>query len=948
MRLYLFAVLLGCVSAFYDDNVKYEEDYDDAWETMEEYNKQEHHFVVHKNVLPTEVVEEETYLARLKRESEETGETYEDAWMNNMVEDTAQESHYEEESELMWTERQEEQTGGTIDNPTSSVKYSIGKELGPGDVIEIHGTYSSGTGWFSANIMDENENVMLHVNPRPNKKQTVLNSKTGSWKAALKCELPSSLQDGKKFVMRIVLMDEFYSIYFNGRSLSKTFPYRQSFSLATDITLWGGTNGFTWNKIVLPGSEKAREYTEPIEFKSKVDGLRDEIQARVGRKSVQEIKSYANSTEGSLAIFQWWLMRKVQGKGEVLSFGDETLDWILSNREVLEMFMTSGDVQGNKYTDALRILENLIKKDPQIKEDPLRLRLAVATALTHSTPVSSMAVSRNKIKPLSVYQEYVTLSQEEGALFKPFFEVTAWHLRYVVGSWQTEEERSWARENTPAGFDNPSKIGDATHRMMKYKLYNDDGFRVFNRANYYYYLPVTLEAMHEVGGVCGAISKVAAGMCHSYGVPATPVGQPGHCAYIWYRNGGWVLGNDVSGWGSSSTHSGIQYTWMKPAYYFRVMNDAQKNLEGYRLSEKMRIASKIAEPQDRFSILEDASTECPYNFAVWMDLETAMEHPSLQKETVQEALLPSLLAHREREKKVSDIAKDKKVTSECFGGTAFRINDDQDGTAYCKETTGDFELDLERPSKINELKFHWWGQSKPAEYDIYAMSEEGTYVLVRTQEDERVVGTFNHWSYLQGWEMKTSKIKVDMRNGKLDYWGMKVYFGIRALNVLGFPVDVLEDVSTGNPVTADIYSTDPESLVDADNSTIWSGTGENSTWFEIDLKKICILDNIEMTWEGDERPENVRVTYKTGNSMETEALTEDPFNKVPLDMDSGTKLRVEIAGSGPGQGLKGVKACGVSYGGKDIMKLKINHAFDNHFFVKRDLIKAMEGVKYED
>ena len=572
-------------------------------------------------------------------------------------------------------------------------------------------------------------------------------------------------------------------------------------------------------------------------------------------------------------------MKKIQEKGEIFTFGDETLDWILSNREVLEMFMTSGDVESDRYKDALRILGELIKQDPKIEDEPLRLRLAVATALTHSTPVTSMAVPRNKMDWMSVYQEYVQLSQEEGTLFQPFFEITAWHLRYVVGSWQTEKEHIWARENTPEGYDNPSKIGGATHWMISYKLKNDDGVSVHDHS-YYYNLPVSMKAIREIGGVCGAISKFGAGMCHAYGVPAAPVGQPGHCAFIWYRNGGWVLENDISGWGSSHILSRIQYTWMRPAYYFRVMNDAQKNLDGYRLSEKMRIASKLVAAENRFPILEDASTECPYNFAVWMDLEVAMEEPSLQKEMVQDTLLPSLEAHRELEMEVSDIAREKTVTSECFGDTAFKINDDEGGTAYCKHETGDFELDLVRPSTIKDLKFHWWGWSKPAEYDIYAMTEEGNYVLVRTQSDERVEGWFNHWSYLEGWDMKTTKIKVDMRNGKLDYWGRSVYFGIRTFEVFGVAHDVPVDVSSGKPVTASSGSSDPASLVDADNSTVWNGNGGDKSWFEIDLKKICVLDNIELFWKDGSRPDNVQVTYKSGNGMESEAPAENPFNKV--------------------------------------------------------------------
>ena len=607
----------------------------------------------------------------------------------------------------------------------------------------------------------------------------------------------------------------------------------------------------------------------------------DEIQLKITGKTVQEIKSYVNSTDGSLAIFQWWMMKKIQEKGEILTLGDETLDWILSNREVLEMFMTSGDVKSDRYKDALKILVELIKQDPKIKDEPLRLRLAVATALTHSTPVTSMAVPRNKMDWMSVYQEYVQLSQKEGTLFQPFFESTAWHLRYVVGSWQTEEEHIWARENTPEGYDNPSKIGGATHWMISYKLKNDDGVSVHDHS-YYYNLPVSMKAIREIGGVCGAISKFGAGMCHAYGVPAAPVGQPGHCAFIWYRNGGWVLENDISGWGSSHILSRIQYTWMRPAYYFRVMNDAQKNLDGYRLSAKMRIASKLVAPENRFPILEEASTECPYNFAVWMDLEIAMEEPSLQKEMIQDALLPSLEAHRKLKMKVSDIAREKTVTSECFGDTAFKINDDEGGTAYCKQETGDFELDLVRPSTIKDLKFQWWGWSKPAEYDMYAMSEEGNYVLVRTQEDERVEGWFNHWSYLEGWDMKTTKIKVDMRNGKLDYWGRSVYFGIRTFEVFGVAHDVPVSVSSGKPVKANSGSSDPATLVDADNSTVWNGNGGDKSWFEIDLKKICVLDNIELFWEDGNRPDNVQVTYKSGSGMESEAFAENPFNKVSL------------------------------------------------------------------
>lgn len=119
--------------------------------------------------------------------------------------------------------------------------------------------------------------------------------------------------------------------------------------------------------------------------------MEEEIKPNVVGKTHQEIKAYANTTEGSLAIFKMQLYKKLIGRNEVFPLNLENLDYILSNREVLEMFLTSGDIFDDRYPEALVILDELITMDPKVKEEPLRLKLAVATALTHSTRVWSMA-----------------------------------------------------------------------------------------------------------------------------------------------------------------------------------------------------------------------------------------------------------------------------------------------------------------------------------------------------------------------------------------------------------------------------------------------------------------------------------------------------------------------------------------------------------------------------
>ena len=83
-----------------------------------------------------------------------------------------------------------------------------------------------------------------------------MNSKHGGWQSEIRCEFPS-FKSNEDFVMKIVLMDGFYKIFVDGKALSRTFPYRIPIATATDVILWGGSNGFKWNKVVLPGADKA-------------------------------------------------------------------------------------------------------------------------------------------------------------------------------------------------------------------------------------------------------------------------------------------------------------------------------------------------------------------------------------------------------------------------------------------------------------------------------------------------------------------------------------------------------------------------------------------------------------------------------------------------------------------------------------------------------------------
>ena len=187
-------------------------------------------------------------------------------------------------------------------------------------------------------------------------------------------------------------------------------------------------------------------------FEYEIEVLRRRLYRRVNRRTTDSIARYMDSTDGSLRLFKWWLMKKilVSVRNRIhesdLKENDE-LNWILSNREALEMLMTSGEVKEDRYLLILQILSDLIKEDPLIKKKPLRLRLAVACALTGPVPAHLVSVPRKRIDVKAIYRDHVEVA-ERGEYLKPFYGFTTWQLRYVVTTYQTPEEQAWARKNT--------------------------------------------------------------------------------------------------------------------------------------------------------------------------------------------------------------------------------------------------------------------------------------------------------------------------------------------------------------------------------------------------------------------------------------------------------------------------------------------------------------------
>jgi len=362
----------------------------------------------------------------------------------------------------------------------------------------------------------------------------------------------------------------------------------------------------------------------------------------VAGKPAAEVESYAGSLAGSLAIMQRTLLERLgkSGRDQLVASHSASLGWLLGDRDAIQMLLSSGDAAGGRWADAGRIFLRIVDGDARAKSG-IPLRIAVATALTFAEPVISFA-DKKPIDPLPRYQAYRDWDAA-GQLFSSFRSLTAWEMRYVVGSWARESELVWARSAIRRDLKSRDRVSDAAF-MVPYTEFNKRGVSIQDEKNFYDSKPITMALLLEYGAVCGGISKFGTAMCQAFGVPAMPVGQPGHCAFIWQKEPHqWSLNNDISGWAESGRHTGIQTAWGNPAWLVPMMQAAQMNASAYLDAQTLLDATAIAwgKPADDLAVLAEATKRCPLHLAAWRAraalIVQSKQSTSLAKKALKEA-----------------------------------------------------------------------------------------------------------------------------------------------------------------------------------------------------------------------------------------------------------------------------------------------------------------------
>jgi hypothetical protein len=358
----------------------------------------------------------------------------------------------------------------------------------------------------------------------------------------------------------------------------------------------------------------ARVFTVSL-FETVAKNVADNVRGR----SAAAVQAYASSSTGSLAILQWTLLDRLgkDGREAVATKHPAASSWFLGDRDALQTFLSSGDAADGRWPQAADIFCQIVGSDARAKQG-VPLRIAVATSLTFAAPVISFA-DKQPIAPLPRYQAYRDWDAS-GQLFSSFRNLTAWEMRYVVGSWAREAELVWARSAIRTDLKTPDRVSDAAF-MVPYTEFNKRGVSIQDEKNFYDSKPITLKLILEYGAVCGGISKFGTAMCQAFGVPAMPVGQPGHCAFLWQKpTRSWAINNDISGWAESSRHDGTHTPWGNPAWFVPLFQGALRDQAGYAAAERLRWVAPLATTAGaRAEILAAACKANPLDYAAWVD-----------------------------------------------------------------------------------------------------------------------------------------------------------------------------------------------------------------------------------------------------------------------------------------------------------------------------------------
>jgi len=383
-------------------------------------------------------------------------------------------------------------------------------------------------------------------------------------------------------------------------------------------------------------------------YQTAVNDWLDRLEKPLAKLAATERWQRLSATPGYLHGLMLAELFRVTGRDSIAKIaatteGREFLAQFLADKEWLTMYLTNGPVPENTAA-GLSVLAEIWSAERQADAAKYR-RLATATALVFNTEpmkdrlrdITSRDV--NPLTPLARYN-FFKESQRAGKLRSSFDSLATWELRWLVGVPVENEALAWLQENVNV----PLAEFDQVCWVPRYRGVNDFGdsiqgplFYAASRRNLN-----SAEDIARHGGVCGSLSYFGAYNAIAHGVPATPKGQPGHCAYaVRVAPGEWMscFGGPDGGAHFSIWQQSFSYTWLVD--------------EAFVAQEKMRTSLQQAWLARRFAGKGDALTAraCyaqavatqPLNWPIWHEYVAACLADSTLRPEYYQSLAENLL-----------------------------------------------------------------------------------------------------------------------------------------------------------------------------------------------------------------------------------------------------------------------------------------------------------------
>ena len=213
----------------------------------------------------------------------------------------------------------------------------------------------------------------------------------------------------------------------------------------------------------------------------------------------------------------------------------------LQNPVWMELYLGAGLIPENSPA-GIQILSDIWKADGKSPDFRTYQSLATGIASVFSTGPFAGKLKANSANcnPVRRYQIFKKLHQEN-KMHPGFIKLRPWEIRFVTGIHWDDKSYEWLNEhiNLPwrrytdacwaAPYTGSNFFGDTIQGPLFYVPWRDSSGEAENT--------------RTIGGVCGGLSHFGTMAAQAHGIPAYPVGQPGHCAYaVRVKRGQWKGG----------------------------------------------------------------------------------------------------------------------------------------------------------------------------------------------------------------------------------------------------------------------------------------------------------------------------------------------------------------------------------------------------------------------